>query len=203
LSLRHQPPDPAAASLHDRQRDRGRVLRILSEWSGEWLRDRLPVPRSNSSDNGFMEASSEIGGLTTRESPWSRWQTHAGASGETRLNRRCALVADDEPDSRDALALVLKWCGYEVLLAGDGNQALDVAAKYRPELIFLDIAMPCRDGYEVCRTLRQLPEFTDARIVAVSGFSGETHDTRCSEAGFTAQMSKPVDPGALETFSAG
>jgi CheY-like chemotaxis protein len=148
-----------------------------------------------------MEVSNGIGRLITGDSARSRWQVHARLGDETRLNKRCALVADDEADGREALAVLLKWAGFEVHLASDGEQALEAAARYRPELIFLDIAMPCRDGYEVCRLLRQRPEFTDARIVAVSGFSGETHDTRCSEAGFSAQMSKPIDPGALETFS--
>lgn len=91
------------------------------------------------------------------------------------LNRLCALLADDEADSREVLALLLRWCGYDVKLAVDGEEALERAKQHRPELIFLDIGMPRRDGYEVCRRLRQSPEFAHARIVAVSGYSGEMH----------------------------
>lgn len=131
----------------------------------------------------------------------NRWQSHTRSDDGLSLNQRSALVADDDADSREALALLLRWCGYDVHLASDGQQALDVAAEYRPELIFLDIGMPYKDGYEVCKRLRRRPEFEHARIVAVSGFSGETHNTRCSEAGFTAQMAKPLDPVALEEFT--
>ena len=131
-----------------------------------------------------------------------QWQTDARNGDELTLNRPRALVADDDLDSREALALILRWCGYDVQLAGDGQQALEIADEYRPELIFLDIGMPARDGYEVCRRLRRKPEFEHVRIVAVSGFSGETHDTRCSEAGFTAQMPKPIDALAIEEFAA-
>jgi CheY-like chemotaxis protein len=144
--------------------------------------------------------------ITTGESPnaglnSTRWQTEMGFRDRGRLNRLCALVADDDADSRDALALLLRWCGYDVKLAADGDEALAIAEQYRPELIFLDIGMPGRDGYEVCRRLRQSPEFAHARIVAASGYTGEMHDTRCSEAGFTAQMSKPIDPAALDRFA--
>lgn len=145
-----------------------------------------------------------IGGVpATAGSYGTRWQAHAGVQGRGSLNRLCALVADDEADSREAVAVLLRWCGYDVKLAADGEQALQIAKDYRPELIFLDIGMPIRDGYEVCRRLRQSPEFAHARIVAVSGYSGEAHDVRCSEAGFTAQMPKPLEPAVLEKFAEG
>lgn len=143
-----------------------------------------------------------VGGISGQIGSYStRWQTQAGIRDRGSLNRRCALVADDEADSREAVAVLLRWCGYDVKLAADGEEALEIAKDYRPELIFLDIAMPRCDGYEVCRRLRQSPELAHARIIAVSGRSGEAHDARCSEAGFTAQMSKPIEPSSLESFA--
>jgi len=149
-----------------------------------------------------METFTIGSGSQTSGSYSTRWQNQAaGLGGRGRLNRLCALVADDEADSRDAVALLLRWAGYDVKLAADGEQALEIARDFLPELIFLDIGMPRRNGYEVCRELRQSPEFEHARIIAVSGYSGETHDTRCSEAGFTAQMPKPIEPAALEKLA--
>lgn len=145
---------------------------------------------------------SAVGGVSGTIGPYStRWQTQAAFRDQSSLNRLCALAADDEADSREAIAVLLRWCGYDVKLAADGEQALEIAKQYRPALIFLDIGMPRLDGYEVCRRLRQTPEFAHARIIAMSGYSGETHDRRCFEVGFTAQMPKPIDPAALERLA--
>src|ERR1700760_3775757 len=76
-----------------------------------------------------------------------------------RLNRRAVLIADDQADSVEALAILLEWSGHEVPVAHDGKDAMLAARQYRPELIFLDIAMPELNGYEVCRRLRTMPEF--------------------------------------------
>jgi len=117
-----------------------------------------------------------------------------------RLNRRSVLVADDQADSVEALALLLEWSGREVLRASDGKQALLLARKYQPELIFLDIAMPEVSGYEVCQRLRAMPEFADARIYAITAFTGEAHDARRIDAGFTGQLTKPIDVEVLEAL---
>jgi len=90
--------------------------------------------------------------------------------------------------------------GHEVHAALNGKDAVQAARQYRPELIFLDIAMPELNGYEVCRRLRAMPEFVDARIYAMTAFTGEPHETRRSEAGFTGQLTKPIDPKALEAL---
>jgi CheY-like chemotaxis protein len=87
-----------------------------------------------------------------------------------------------------------------VLRASDGKQALALARKYQPELIFLDISMPEVSGYEVCQRLRAMPEFADARIYAITAFTGAAHDARRSDAGFTGQLTKPIDPEALEAL---
>jgi CheY-like chemotaxis protein len=118
-----------------------------------------------------------------------------------RLRKNIALVVDDEPDSREALAMLLRFEGLLVHVAADGDEGLRMAREYLPELIFLDIGMPGRTGYEVCRELRQSAEFENARIYALSGFSGEPHVTRCSEAGFTARFTKPMEPAVLQRLA--
>lgn len=129
------------------------------------------------------------------------WITQLQQSRNHRLNRRSALIADDQVDSVQALTIILEWSGHEVHIALDGREALEVAVRYRPELIFLDIAMPELNGYDVCRRLRNIPDFADARIYAVSAFTGELHETRCAEAGFTGRLAKPIDPQAIERLA--
>jgi CheY-like chemotaxis protein len=128
----------------------------------------------------------------------ARWQSSMRIDSATKLNRRCVLVTDDDRDSREALAMLLNWSELEVHVASNGAEALLSAAQYLPRLILLDIGMPHLNGYEVCRRLRLSPPFQHASIFALSAFSGELHDTRCAEAGFTGQLAKPFDPAALE-----
>jgi CheY-like chemotaxis protein len=114
---------------------------------------------------------------------------------------RCAVVVDDEADGRDALAILLTWAGYEVHVARSGSEAITTAKELLPQLISLDIGMPGLDGYEVCRALRADPVFSAARIYALSGFSGALHSARCVEAGFTALLTKPLDPNVLAALN--
>jgi CheY-like chemotaxis protein len=114
------------------------------------------------------------------------------------LVARRVLVVDDDEDSRDALQMLLTWAGYEVQTACNGAEGLTTAKNFRPQFIFLDISMPEMNGYEVCRSLRLGGLFRDTRIYALSALTGTEHDTRCSEAGFTAQFIKPLDPAILD-----
>jgi CheY-like chemotaxis protein len=134
------------------------------------------------------------------QTPPQSWLARATEHHKLRLNRRTVLIADDQADSIEALALLVEWSGREVLRASDGKQALLLARKYQPELIFLDIAMPEVSGYEVCQRLRALPEFAEARIYAITAFTGAAHDARRSDAGFTGQLTKPIDPEVLEAL---
>lgn len=108
------------------------------------------------------------------------------------------MVIDDDEDGRDALQFMLTWAGYDVQTACNGAEGLRIAESFHPRLIFLDISMPEMSGYEVCRKLRVCEPFRDTRIYALSALTGPEHDTRCSEVGFTAQFTKPFDPGLLD-----
>jgi CheY-like chemotaxis protein len=114
--------------------------------------------------------------------------------------RGCALVVDDDADSREVLAILLRQRGFDVHTASNAAGALQVARAHLPEVIFLDIGMPSVSGYEVCRELRKMWPLHESSIYAVSGFSGRHHDELCSEAGFTAHFTKPLDPKLLSTL---
>jgi signal transduction histidine kinase len=112
------------------------------------------------------------------------------------------LVVDDSKDAAESLAKLLRLAGHEVLVAHDGQDALDLAAAQRPAVMLLDIGLPGMDGYEVCRRMRQ-QGFADARIIAVTGYGQERDRQRSREAGFDSHTVKPVDPSELMTLVAG
>ena len=134
----------------------------------------------------------------TQYRPARSWPRHAAQFDTPRLTRRSVLIADDQIDSVEALSVLLEWSGHEVHVALNGKDAVLAARQYRPELIFLDIAMPDLNGYEVCRRLRAMQEFADARIYAITAFTGEPHQSRRDAAGFTGQLTKPIDVDELE-----
>lgn len=107
------------------------------------------------------------------------------------------LVADDNPTNRDILQARLEANGYEVLHAGDGEQALAVTLERRPDLILLDIMMPKLDGIEVCRRLKShaaLP-FTPIILVTAKAETGDVVEGL--DAGADEYLTKPIDQKAL------
>ncbi len=111
--------------------------------------------------------------------------------------RRRVLVADDNYDSATSLSILLNDAGYEIRTAGDGAQALQTAAEFRPDIALLDIGMPMLNGYEIARRIRDQPWGRDVLLIAVTGWGGPEHRQQTSAAGFDHHLIKPVDPAAL------
>jgi CheY-like chemotaxis protein len=109
----------------------------------------------------------------------------------------CVLIAEDNPDSRDALRALLEAYGYEVLEAENGGEAIDKARELRPDLILMDIMMPYKDGLEATRTLRADPEFRQVPILALTAMAGSRE--LALKAGCDDYLQKPIDiPGLLK-----
>ena len=107
------------------------------------------------------------------------------------------LVVDDNRDSAETVALLLELAGHQTRMAHDGQEALDMATTFRPDVVLLDIGLPKMSGYDVCRRLREQPWSSDALIIAMTGW-GQTDDLRRSaHAGFDHHCVKPVDHDAL------
>jgi CheY-like chemotaxis protein len=104
------------------------------------------------------------------------------------------LLVDDYPDTTSTMAVLLGYWGYEVRTATDGPQALAIARDYRPDVVFLDTAMPGMDGPEVARRLRQEIGLANTLVVGISGYGSDTDRARAREAGCDAYLLKPVDP---------
>jgi CheY-like chemotaxis protein len=101
------------------------------------------------------------------------------------------LVVEDNEDAAATMAILLKHCGHIAHLAGDGETALQQAPLLKPDLMFIDLAMPKLDGLAVARLLRKLPECSGTPLIAVSGFVDSEHRARASAAGFDDFLAKP------------
>ena len=108
--------------------------------------------------------------------------------------RRRVLVVEDDIDSARSLTWILRDMGHEVDYAINGYVAIDMAAKLQPEFVFLDLALPGLNGFEVCQRLRRLPELKGTRIVAVTAYSQDDYRKRAADAGCDRYIVKPLDP---------
>jgi len=107
------------------------------------------------------------------------------------------LVVEDNRDSAESLRRLLALCGYTVMVAYTGQEALATARKLRPHVVLCDIGLPDSDGYVVASVLRQTGDTTAAHLVAVTGYGDAQHRRRALAAGFNQHLIKPVDPRLL------
>ena len=117
---------------------------------------------------------------------------------KTRVERLHVLVVDDNIDSAESTATLLKVLGHDVRIAHDGRHAAELAAAEVPELVLLDLGLPEIDGYEVARRLRQQPGGDTMLIVAMTGYGSERERNRTQQAGFNHHLVKPISVDALE-----
>jgi CheY-like chemotaxis protein len=102
------------------------------------------------------------------------------------------LVADDNADAADSLAAVLRVAGHDVQVAHDGQEAVEVAERFRPSIALLDIGMPRLNGYEAARWIREQPWGKQMTLIAVTGW-GQQEDRRLAfQAGFDNHLTKPA-----------
>jgi CheY-like chemotaxis protein len=102
------------------------------------------------------------------------------------------LLVDDNEDSADLLANLLRGEGHEVAVAYDGAQAVKLLAGFAAEIGVLDIGLPVMDGYDLARVIRDLPGGRDCRLIAVTGYGQSRDRKRGGEAGFDAFFTKPL-----------
>jgi two-component system, OmpR family, alkaline phosphatase synthesis response regulator PhoP len=107
------------------------------------------------------------------------------------------LVVDDEEPILELLKYNLEKNGYEVKTAQDGARAVDIARKFVPDLVLLDIMMPKMDGVETCRLLRDLPELQKMFVVFLTARSEEYSEVAAFDIGADDYITKPIKPRAL------
>ena len=110
---------------------------------------------------------------------------------------RRILIADDNRDGAESLGMFLEMFGHDIFLAHSGLDALNIAAKCRPEIAILDIGMPDLNGYEVAKRIRREAWGTKIKLIAVTGWGQENDKRLALAAGFDHHCTKPVDPEQL------
>ena len=103
------------------------------------------------------------------------------------------LVAEDNPDNQEILARRLQRRGYEVIVANDGQEAVDMTLVHRPDLVLMDISMPVLSGLDATTKLRTYAEMADLPIIALTAHAMERDREKCFAAGCTDFATKPVD----------
>jgi len=105
------------------------------------------------------------------------------------------LIVDDDPFVRKLIATTLEdVAGFELTEAADGLEALQVVARDKPAVVFLDVDMPQLDGFEACRRIRSEPETADATIVMLTAAAGDAAEREAEEAGADLFLTKPFSP---------
>jgi CheY-like chemotaxis protein len=120
----------------------------------------------------------------------------AALAGDSAAGLRI-LIVEDNRDALELLQMMLTLYGFTVEVAHTGAEAIEVAARFEPDVLVCDIGLPEMNGYEVARTLRQQARHCPSRLIAVTGYGGAEFRNEAMNAGFDAHLVKPVNPHEL------
>jgi CheY-like chemotaxis protein len=121
-----------------------------------------------------------------------------GTLGRPSLGGGLIVVADDDRDTADSVAVLLRLSGHTVRVAYTGDEALALIRAHHPRVALLDLRMPRVDGYEIARRVRA-EGLSDVRLIAVTGLTGRIDWPHALECGFEQVLLKPVEPAEFET----
>ncbi|MGF1667397.1 MAG: response regulator transcription factor [Acidimicrobiia bacterium] len=107
------------------------------------------------------------------------------------------LVAEDDPDIRDLVVFRLERSGWQVIEAGDGQEAIDLARDHRPDVLVLDWMMPVKSGLEVVTELRADPDLAHTPVLILSARAQESDIVQGFTAGANDYLTKPFSPQEL------
>ena len=107
------------------------------------------------------------------------------------------LIVDDEPNILLSLDFLMRKGGYSVFIARNGTEALELIQLHHPDLVLLDIMMPDVDGYEICKFIKSVPEFSACKVIFLSAKSKESEILYGFEIGADAYFTKPFSTRML------
>lgn len=115
---------------------------------------------------------------------------------------RTVLLVDDSPTDLRLMTHALSPKGYRLLTASDGEEALERVVQDRPDLIFLDVILPKKNGFQVCRQLKTAPETRDIKIVLVTSKTQDSDRFWGLKQGADEYLTKPFDEAELQAAAA-
>jgi two-component system alkaline phosphatase synthesis response regulator PhoP len=101
------------------------------------------------------------------------------------------VIAEDEPAIVASLEFLMRRAGYETRVAGDGERALELVREFSPDVVILDLMLPKRSGYDVCREIRHTPALAETRVLMLSARGGANEIDRGLSAGADDYVTKP------------
>ena len=107
------------------------------------------------------------------------------------------LIADDELRLRKVVSLHLKKAGFEILEAGNGAQAVELAKSGNPDVIVLDVMMPEMTGLEACKVIKEMPQFSDTPVILLTAMAQSDDIQKGTDAGAQLYLTKPFSPKEL------
>jgi DNA-binding response OmpR family regulator len=110
---------------------------------------------------------------------------------------RRILIVDDEPNIVASLEFLMRGDDYDVRVARNGEEALVLAERFRPDLVLLDVMMPRRSGFEVCRRIRENPALRDMKIVMLTARGRDVERDKGLKSGANAYVTKPFSTKEL------
>lgn len=113
------------------------------------------------------------------------------------MGKKKILAVDDEPNILMSIEFILEMEGFEVHMARDGEEALEVAERVRPDLILLDVNMPRKDGYETCRIIREREELAATKVIMLTAKGQTLERKKGLEVGADDYVTKPFSAGDL------
>ncbi len=113
------------------------------------------------------------------------------------------LIVEDNPQNMRLIEMTLRSGEYALLRAVDGEEALAVAIRESPDLIIMDIQLPKMSGLEVTQRLRQLPEFANTPIIALTAYAMKGDEEKFLQAGCSVYLAKPINTRELPRLVAG
>jgi CheY-like chemotaxis protein len=113
------------------------------------------------------------------------------------------LVLDDDRDSADSLAVLLRVWGHDICVAYDGLTTLELARIHRPDVAILDLRLPGMDGIEVAERLHRQPESRDTVLIAITGLRKAEIQQHSAACAFAHYLRKPADPDQLRDLLVG
>lgn len=116
---------------------------------------------------------------------------------------RTVLIVEDAEDARLFMRLALEQLGYVVFEAGDGEKAVAIADRERPDIILMDLSLPIMDGFAATKEIRASDRINGVTIIAVTAHQGTDFREEAKGAGFDAYVTKPIDIDSLDELMKG
>jgi twitching motility two-component system response regulator PilH len=113
------------------------------------------------------------------------------------MSIKTVLVVDDSPTERKMMHQALQGKGYNIVSAADGEEALEKVAQQKPDVVLLDIILPRKNGFQVCRQLKTSPETQNIKVILISSKTQDTDRFWGLKQGADEYLTKPVEPASI------